>query len=125
MKELFKQYTAAFDAFNPDAIAKLYRLPCAISDVDGVQTFTDKTALTAKFAANCENMKNFGYLNAHFNILQEQMLSPNEVVVHVGWRIVTPDSNIDFRTLYICHKLDDAWLIYSANVYEGSFENVS
>lgn len=121
MDEFFKSYTAAFDALDPNAIADLYRFPCTISDADGVQAYTDKSALIAKFSANCETMKNFGYIHAQFHILSTQLLSQNEVVVNVGWRIKTTDTYIDFRTLYICHQVNHSWLIFSANVYQGSF----
>ncbi len=125
MEELFKTYTAAFDAFAPDAISNLYRLPCAISDVDGVQTYTQKAELIKKFTANCQTMDNLGYQYAQFNILQKQSLGKDKMAVTIGWRIKTLNSNIDFRTLYICHLVNETWLIFSANVYEGSFANVA
>jgi hypothetical protein len=125
MEELFQKYTAAFDKLSPDAIASLYRLPCAISDADGVQTYTDKSELVSKFSANCEAMKSFGYKNAQFNILDKQPLSKKEMAVNIGWRVITTSSNIDFRTLYICHQVNHAWLIFSANVYQGSFGNAT
>ena len=125
MEDFFKKYTAAFDSLNPEEIANLYRLPCAVSDSDGVQTYTNKSELIAKFAANCVSMKNFGYLNAQFNVLEKQFLSPTEVVVNIAWRVITKSNQIDFRTLYICHKVGHAWLIFSANVYQGNFKNAT
>ncbi|MCW8091998.1 hypothetical protein [Alteromonas sp. ASW11-130] len=121
MEELFRNYTAAFDALNGNAIASLYRLPCAISDADGVQTYTEKSALVAKFSANCKTMESIGYQKALFNILDRQELSSEEMVVNIAWRVVTGRSNIDFRSLYLCHQINHAWLIFSANVYQGSF----
>ncbi|WP_088328992.1 hypothetical protein [Lacimicrobium sp. SS2-24] len=120
MEELFIKYAAAFDAFDPEKIASLYRLPCAVSDADGVQTFTDKAALIKKFFANCKAMRGFGYQKAQFNILEKQQLGKKKVAVTIGWRIMTVGSHIDFRTLYICHQIENAWYIFSANVYEGS-----
>ena len=76
MDELLKKYTAAFDTFKPIAIANLYLLPCAISDSDGIQTFTDKTSLINKFTKNCEAMKEFGYQRALFNILKQEPTQP-------------------------------------------------
>ncbi|MDB2331153.1 ketosteroid isomerase family protein [Alteromonas sp.] len=98
MEELFNKYTEAFNAFEPEAIASLYRLPCAISDADGVQTFTERTALVAKFALNCESMRNFGYQHAQFTILEQQALGKDKVAATVGWRVTVNDSNVDFRT---------------------------
>jgi hypothetical protein len=121
MEELFNNYTEAFNTLNSDAIASLYRLPCAISDADGTQTFTDRPALIKKFALNCESMRNFGYQCAQFKILQEQPLGQDKVAVTVAWRVKASNSNLDFRTLYVCHFIDDKWLVFSANVYQGSF----
>ena len=121
MEEFFKKYTEAFDALNSEAIANLYRLPCAISDADGTQTFTDRPALIEKFALNCKSMRNFGYKRAQFKIMQEQPLGQDKVSVTVAWRIDTANANIDFRTLYICHFIDNKWFTFSANVYQGSF----
>ncbi|MDF2178893.1 hypothetical protein P2G88_11595 [Aliiglaciecola sp. CAU 1673] len=121
MESFFKQYTAAFDAFDAKAIANLYRLPCAIADADGVQSFTDRSALVSKFAANCKSMQAMGYSGARFTVLNQQQLGPNEVAVNIGWRIELADSQIDFRTLYICHRINQCWYIFNTNVYPGSF----
>ncbi len=84
MEELFQKYTATFDTLSLDAIASLYRLPCEISDADGVQTYTDKSELVSKFSANCEAMKSFGYKNAQFNILDKQPLIKKEMAILAG-----------------------------------------
>ncbi|MCW8109110.1 ketosteroid isomerase family protein [Alteromonas ponticola] len=123
MEEFFRKYTTAFDVFDAEKIASFYRLPCAISDADGVQTFIDRAALLEKFSSNCEAMRSFGYLQAEFNILDEQQLGLGKVAITIGWRIKTVNSNIDFRTLYICHQIEHTWYIFSANVYEGSFSS--
>ncbi|XOV80994.1 MAG: hypothetical protein ACFHVJ_08590 [Aestuariibacter sp.] len=125
MEELFTKYTAAFDAFDAVAIAGLYRLPCAISDADGVQTYSRVSELTDKFAANCEAMRNFGYQSARFNLLEIQPLGGEQVAVNIGWCINTVNSSFEFRTLYLCHKVSDQWLIFSANVYPGSFSHTT
>ncbi len=121
MEALFNQYTAAFDALDPNAIADLYRLPCAISDADGVQVFTDKTDLVSKFSANCETMKSLGYQHAQYVLLREELLGQQQMLVNVGWRVFTESSQLEFRTLYICHLVEAGWRIFSANVYAGKF----
>jgi hypothetical protein len=123
MEELFSNYAKAFDELNPELIASAYRLPCAISDADGVQTFTDMPSLVSKFSKNCDALRKLGYQQAKFNILSFEQLGNNEVLVQVGWRVNTINTNIDFRTLYICHQMDQRWFLFSANVYPGSFAN--
>lgn len=125
MEELLNNYAAAFDQLDPKLIANFYRLPCAISDADGVQTFTDRATLVSKFSKNCEALQKLGYHHAKFNILSSKQLGNNELLVDVGWRVSTDSSNIDFRTFYICHQVEQRWLLFSANVYSGSFCNAS
>ncbi|WP_306519927.1 hypothetical protein [Rheinheimera sp.] len=124
MEELFNHYAAAFDGLKPELIAALYRLPCAISDADGVQVFTDTTSLLSKFTKNCDSLRNLGYQKALFNILSVEPLGQKELLVHVGWRVHTINSAIDFRALYICHHIAQDWFIYSANVYPGTFGHI-
>lgn len=121
--ELLRRYTAAFDAFDPSAIASLYRFPCAVSDADGIQTYQAETKLVEKFAANCAAMRDLGYHGADFNILDTEALGTDQCSVTVGWRIKTTGSDIEFRTLYICHCVNNAWRIFNANVYPGSFSD--
>ena len=123
MEDLFTAYTQAWDLLDANAIAELYRLPCALADGDGVKTFTDKSQLTEKFVKNCEAMRGFGYKKAHFNIISQTTLSDAQSAVTVGWLIETEKQNIEFRTLYICHLIDHKWQIFNANVYQGSFNN--
>jgi hypothetical protein len=125
MEELLSDYAAAFDKLDPNLIANLYRLPCAISDADGVQTFTDRPSLISKFSKNCDALQKLGYQQAKFNILSSEQLSNKELLVHVGWRVSASNSDIEFRTLYIGHQIEQRWLLFSANVYPGSFCNAS
>ena len=101
METLFNKYAEAWNAYNPEAIANLYRLPCAISDADGVETYTDKSSLIKKFAKNCEDMKDHGFKKASFNVLSLQELMSEQVAVTLGWRIETASQAIEFRSLYI------------------------
>ena len=70
----FSQYTQAFDALSAESIADLYRLPCATSDGDGVNVYSDRQSLIEKFAGNCDAMKGFGYQKSIFRILEQQDL---------------------------------------------------
>lgn len=124
MEELLNNYAAAFDKLDPKLIANLYRLPCAISDADGVQTFTDRPTLVSKFSKNCQTLRQLGYQKAKFTILSVEQLGNNELLVHVGWRVSTGNADIDFRALYICHQIEQRWFLFSANVYPGCFNNV-
>lgn len=123
MEPLFAQYAAAFEQLDPVGIASFYRLPCAISDADGVQTFTDRHALERKFSQNCEVLRRLGDAKAMFQLLRVEPLTSQQVLAEVGWRVRTASSDIDFRTLYICHQIEQHWRFFSAHVYPGSFSH--
>lgn len=61
MEELLDNYVAAFDRLDAEQIAGLYRMPCAIADADGVQTFTEREMLVRKFSQNCLQLQQLGY----------------------------------------------------------------
>ena len=126
MIDLFERYTQAFDSFDASAIANLYTLPCATSDADGKNVFTDRVSLVNKFSENCYAMKAMGYKYAEFNVLSKITMGEAAKVVNVAWRVNTSamdieNSVIEFRTLYVCHQVEGNWLIFSANAYEGRF----
>lgn len=70
-------------------------------------------------------MRNLGYQYAQFKVLQQKTLGQDKVAATIAWRVNTGNSNIDFHTLYICHLVDSEWLIFSANVYQGSFSGTT
>lgn len=123
MDQLFKRYTNAFDAFDAAAIANIYTLPCSTSDADGANVFNERESLVQKFRQNCSSMKAMGYTHSHFNILSTIDMGNTAKAVNVGWRIFTTDEQIEFRCLYVCHKVNGQWCIFNANVYQGSFSN--
>jgi hypothetical protein len=121
MEELLDHYVAAFDRLDAEQIAGLYRMPCAIADADGVQTFTEHEMLVRKFSQNCLQLQQLGYQRAQYQLLSVEPLGDNQLLVNVAWRVVFADSQLDFRSMYIVHKLEQRWLIFSTHVYPGSF----
>lgn len=121
MGELFQKYSEAFDSFDPEAIVSLYKLPCATLDGDGVNVFSSKERLIEKFEKNCEAMKAMGYQGSEFNVHHTQNLGENAKAITLGWRIHLEKDKMEFRTHYICHKENNQWFVFSANVYEGGF----
>jgi hypothetical protein len=124
MEELLNQYVSAFDQLEPEQIVRLYRLPCAIADADGVQTFTEQSKLVSKFRQNCLQLQQLGYQGAQYQVLSFEPLGNEQLLVNVAWRVDLANAAIEFRALYILHRLEQRWLIYSTNVYPGSFVSV-
>ena len=121
MKQLFDKYTAAFDALKASEIAKLYKLPCATSDGDGQAVFTTESSLIDKFDANCNTMIAMGYSHSQYNIINQEMLGEGACAVTIGWKVFTKSAPIEFRSHYVCHKVDDQWKIFTAQVFSGTF----
>lgn len=121
MEKLFQKYTDAFDSLDAKNIADLYMLPCSTSDGDGVNVFTTHESLVKKFTKNCESMVSMEYSNSQFNILDTIEMGDLSKTAIVGWRVYFQGAEIEFRALYICHKLNEEWRVFSANVYAGSF----
>ncbi len=123
MNELFQNYTKAFDSLDASAIARLYTLPCSTSDGDGSNIFNNSDSLINKFEENCSSMKTMGYQSSEFSILNEIDMGETAKAINIGWRVSTVNGAIEFRSLYICHKNENRWLIFSANVYQGAFND--
>ena len=121
METFFASYAAAFNQLDAAEIIKHYHLPCALSDGDGRTAYTDASALLEKFQQNCRDMEGFGFQTCNFSILSEVDLGEAGKAVHIGWQVHTPAETMDFRCLYVCHKVGGAWKIFNANVYPGPF----
>ena len=117
MKNLFDNYTSAFNHSDSTAIADNYVIPCAINDSDGKQVYTSYEYLKEKFTVNMESLKTLGYQSAKYKIIKTMPMGEGATAVDISWRVYTTASNIEFKCLYICHLTDLGWKIFSANVY--------
>lgn len=117
MENLFNRYKSAFNALDADAIARCYTLPCATSDGDGRHAYSDKEALIEKFRINCQVLKSAGYKTASYSINESKSLGSHATALDLTWDIQFESSSLTFNALYICHNIDDEWLIFSVNVY--------
>lgn len=122
MEELFDKYTAAFDALDASKIANLYTLPCATSDGDGQAVYDSESILIDKFNNNCEVMSATGYIRSTYNILTLEQLGSNACAVTLGWKTLTKNNEFEFRGHYVCHKINEQWKIFTAQVFQGAFE---
>lgn len=122
INKLFKSYTAAFDVFDPEAISAHYTLPCATSDADGVKVFNKRKSLINKFNQNCKSMKAMRYTHSQYKIISTLDMDENQKSVVLSWRIFLNTETIEFRCMYVCHKVDNKLLIFNANVFQGRFD---
>ncbi len=119
---LFKNYQTAFDNFDGSVIAENYKIPCAITDADGCAVFDNRANLINKFTRNCEQLTSLGYQSSELKIGDVKALGDAATSVDIGWRVKLAQGEIEFRTLYLCHKSNQEWHIFNAQVYPGSFK---
>ncbi|MEC4728605.1 hypothetical protein HWQ46_24085 [Shewanella sp. D64] len=117
LKTLLHSYGQAFDDKDAVAIAGKYTIPCAISDADGALVFSQSSALTEKFDKNCTRLTEQGHQYSEFVISEIRQLGRNVAKVDVGWRVYFSDMSSEFRCLYIMHKTELGWRIFSAQLY--------
>ncbi len=122
MRILFTKYKKAFDNFDANGIASNYKIPCSVSDADGSLVFDNKEGLIDKFSSNCKFLHSMGYVGSEFNILSEMSMGSNAKSLNIGWRVNLKSNIVEFRCLYVCHLEEEQWKIFSANVYDVSFD---
>ena len=122
IKSLFDSYNNAFDTRDHVKITALYTLPCATSDGDGQHVFRTEREVLEKFKTVCLNMKTMGCLHSEYKILKQESLGDKACAVTLGWKVHTENNAIEFRAHYICHKVEGQWKIFSAQVFNGTFE---
>ena len=114
-----------FDAFDGEMIARHYRIPAAVYDGDGLHSYSTSDELAAKFTNNCEAFKGVGYHGAEFSVGHYMQNGENAATVDLGWRVQLGESTRDFRTTYVCVRVDGQWGIMSAVAYEGLYEEIA
>jgi len=119
----FQSYQDGWDAFSGDAIASHYRMPVSIIDGDGLRSYTEQEDLISKFEANCIAFQQLGYRRAKFHVGYFRQNSEISATIDLGWRIYLEAGERDFRTTYMCAKVDKTWSIISAVAYEGSYND--
>jgi ketosteroid isomerase-like protein len=117
LTSLLQSYGQAFDDKNAVAIATKYTMPCAISDADGALVFSQSAALIEKFDKNCQRLTELKHQYSEFVISEMRQLGRNVAKVDVGWRVYFSDKPSEFRCLYIMHKTELGWKIFSAQLY--------
>ncbi|ACA85717.1 hypothetical protein Swoo_1425 [Shewanella woodyi ATCC 51908] len=117
LTSLFQSYCQAFDDKDAVAISSKYTIPCAISDADGALVFNEHSALLEKFASNCNRLGELGHQYSEFVLSEQRQLGKGVAMVDVGWRVYFTDRSSEFRCLYIVHKTEPGWRIFSAHLY--------
>jgi hypothetical protein len=113
VERLLTQYVAAFDAFDPEAIASFYNVPCMMIRAGEVATLSTRSAVLANMKALVALYRSQGYKRA--------FLDPGLALVTVPWTIYlleAPATQV-FRNTYEMLAHDGEWRIVVSSMHES------
>ena len=101
-QEFLKTYVAAFDAFDPTAIARHYHYPSLLASTERVSAFLGKGDAEERFSEVCDFHRRIGYHHAEANDIEVETLTDNLWHVTVAWRFLSKsdDELMNFRCTY-------------------------
>lgn len=88
-EEFFASYAAAFDAFDPEAIAGLYNYPSLLASSERANAFLSQADATARFRQVCDHHRRIGYHRAEPSHIVGEAMGDNLWKVRVSWRFLT------------------------------------
>lgn len=88
-KEFLKSYRAAFDAFDPEAIADHYHYPSLMASMDRSDAFVTRDDAVRVFRRILDNHRRIGYHTATVLDTSRVTLTDNLAFVTVRWRFET------------------------------------
>jgi hypothetical protein len=83
VERFFTRYIAAFDAFDAEAIASFYNVPCMMIRAGDVATLSTRSAVLANMQALVSLYRSQGYERAHFGDLRAAFLDAGVALVTV------------------------------------------
>jgi ketosteroid isomerase-like protein len=116
----FQQYANAFNQFDAEAITAHYACPCAVTDGDGALVFESMAPIIEKFSNNTRSLKDMGYVNSTFKVIEQTPMPPNSHAIHIAWYSTFADSSFTYKCLYICKQINGEWKITTAHVYQDA-----
>ena len=119
VESFFTRYVAAFDAFNPEAIASFYHVPCMMIQAGEVVTLSTRSAVLANMKALVSLYRSQGYERAHFGDVRAAFLGPGLALVTVHWTIhlLEASATQTFRNTYELVELDGQWRIVVSSMH--------
>ncbi len=120
-ERFFTRYAAAFDAFDPEAIAAFYAVPCMMIRAGEAVTLSTTSAVLANMKALVATYRSEGCKRARFGDLQVALLDPGLALVTVPWMIELLDASSTqrFRNTYELLELEGQWRIAVASTHES------
>jgi hypothetical protein len=92
--QFFKQYNAAFDTLDGDAVAALWHVPSGIVDSRTVTWWPERALIVANMHALCNVYRKAGYQRAVHQIQDLIVLGRNDAFVNVAWTIEDGDETV-------------------------------
>lgn len=115
----FARYAAAFDAFDPDAIASFYRVPCLMVRSGGVYPCEDHERLLAMLRTRIASHQAQGCERTTADAVSATVLGNGLALVTVTWTIRFRDAPpMTFRNTYEVIRLDGRWSIIVSTTHD-------
>ncbi len=119
MVNYFDRYAAAFNAFDPEAIASFYHVPCMMIQAGSVVVVSSREALVANMNALVELHRSQGYLRAAFDDLRAECLGSALALATVAWTVdLRAAPPWTFRNTYELADLDGLWRIVVSTTHD-------
>ena len=121
VSEYFARYAAAFDAFDAEAIAEFYHLPCMLVRSGGVVAFSAREEVLANMQALVSFYRSRGYRRASFDEVRVVSLGGGLLLATVPWTIHLSAAGAveSFRNTYELIEMHGRWGIIVSTMHDG------
>ena len=118
--DYFSRYAEAFDAFDAEAIAGFYHVPCMLVRPGSVVAFSTADEVIANMHALVSFYRSRGYRRASFGGVRSVVLDDGLVLATVPWTIHLgePGALEAFRNTYELIDLHGKWGIIVSTMHE-------
>ena len=115
----FTRYASAFDAFDGEAVARFYHVPCTMIRAGHVDVLATASAVRANMEALLRHHRAQGYERASFDGVRAVVLDRELALVTVPWTIHLRASALTFRNTYELVRLAGDWRIVVSTTHES------
>jgi hypothetical protein len=115
----FREYAAAFDAFDAERIAGLFHCPCLMVSADIVVPLTTQHAIVSNMQGLVAYHRQEGYARARVSDVRVSKQAPNLAHVTVRWQVLRADESVlwDWKNDYELVDYGDGWKILVSTTY--------
>jgi ketosteroid isomerase-like protein len=116
----FRRYAQAFQALDPQAVAKCFNEPAVLISPDNVTALPTAAAVKQAYAQVMADLPAKGYARTEFSPLAERQLSADVVTLSgTGrWQTATGEELSRFGLTYTLRRTNEGWRIVVAIIHD-------